>query len=363
MKLPSQWKDKISELASEYEGGDWNAFSSNEGYGEIEKLENNVVKHFGGKWSIAMNSATSALITALFATGIKPGDEVICPAYTWPQTVFGVFLFGAIPVFADSHPNSPTVNPGHIESLLTSKTAAVISTHLYGYASDLSAIKKICDRKSIPLILDAAQGIGITYEDSRKLADIADFTALSFGRGKIICAGEGGALIGKCNKMYDRSLLISQHPLKTVHKLHDLGNLDAVSGLSYNFRLHPWLAALANLSLDELQHDFTKDAKPHNVIFEGFVEDEILDGSIPEGSLIVGKMSPEFREIALDKHKDICEPGRISQLLPTLLKKESVKEYFSNFTKLEFREMDFPEAHRRVDEEILWRAELLCNRK
>ena len=180
MKLPSQWKDKISELASEYEGGDWNAFSSNEGYGEIEKLENNVVKHFGGKWSIAMNSATSALITALFATGIKPGDEVICPAYTWPQTVFGVLLFGASPIFADSLSNSPTVNPYHIESLLTSKTAAVISTHLYGYAAYLTSIRNVCDRNTIPLILDAAQGVGITYRDDRRLADIADFTAISF---------------------------------------------------------------------------------------------------------------------------------------------------------------------------------------
>src|SRR3990172_12232451 len=217
---------------------DWDFLSGVSGDGPIREFEKWFAGVAGGKYAIAMPNATSSLFVALMASGIGKGDEVILPAYTWPQTLTPVLLTGATPAFADIDADTVTLSPESVEKLITKKTKAIIGVHLFGIPADVIALEKIARDNGCTLIYDAAQGFGACFKNSlsfrerggpvlrevegvrvgfsneRPIGAHGDYVAYSFGRSKLFSIGEGGALVCKDRGLYERVIAFSQHPLR-----------------------------------------------------------------------------------------------------------------------------------------------------
>ena len=143
------------------------------------------------KKALLTNSCTAALEMSAVLANIQSGDEVIMPSFTYVSTANAFILRGAKIIFADSKPNSPNIDEGKIESLITSKTKAIVVMHYAGRSCNMDVIVDICKRKNILLIEDAAQCIDSYYND-KPLGSIGDIGCFSFHKTKNIHCYEGG---------------------------------------------------------------------------------------------------------------------------------------------------------------------------
>jgi dTDP-4-amino-4,6-dideoxygalactose transaminase len=161
---------------------------------EGEALERELARALNVEAVVAVNSGTDALVLALRAAGIGPGDEVIVPSYTFIASASAVSLAGAVPVFVDSLPDRFTVDPSAVEAAVTPRTAAVIAVHLFGEPAELDSLARVCAANGILLIEDVAQAFGARYRDVAAGAAGA-LAAFSFYPTKnLACAGDGGAV-------------------------------------------------------------------------------------------------------------------------------------------------------------------------
>jgi dTDP-4-amino-4,6-dideoxygalactose transaminase len=163
--------------------------------GEIGmKFEKKWAEWNGAKYAVTTSNGTSALHTAVSSLNIGPGDEVICPSYSFIASSFCILQAGALPVFADVD-TSHTLNPKDIENKITDKTKAIMVVHLYGVVADLDPIKKIARDHNLYLIEDCAQCPGGKYK-GKKVGTIGDIGCFSFCQSKhFTTGGEGGAII------------------------------------------------------------------------------------------------------------------------------------------------------------------------
>jgi dTDP-4-amino-4,6-dideoxygalactose transaminase len=160
---------------------------------------------------IAVASGTDALILALRACGVKPGDEVILPPFTFVGTGSAVSALGAKPVFADIRPDTYNVDPVEIERRATPLTRAIIIVHLYGLAADMDPILSFARRKKIPVIEDNAQAIGATYK-SRRTGSFGDAACFSFYPTKNLGAyGDAGMIVTNSAEIEARVRTLRNH--------------------------------------------------------------------------------------------------------------------------------------------------------
>jgi dTDP-4-amino-4,6-dideoxygalactose transaminase len=164
------------------------------GNGEFtKKCQRLLETRYGFKKTLLTTSCTDALEMAALLIDIQPGDEVILPAYTFVSTANPFVLRGARLVFADSSADHPNIDATLIESLITSRTKAIVPVHYGGQACDMRAIMQIAEKHKLWVVEDAAQAIDAPY-DSQYLGGIGHLGAFSFHDTKNIIAGEGGAL-------------------------------------------------------------------------------------------------------------------------------------------------------------------------
>ena len=157
------------------------------------KLENEFCKKFSVKYSISVNSCTSALHIAMLSLGIKKNDEVIVPPLTFIATSFAPLYVGATPIFADIEKDTFNIDPTSIEKKITKKTKAIIAVALYGLPSNLKKIKEIAKKYNLYLIEDNAESI--YGKSDNKLANYySDICVYSFQRSKHLTSGDGGML-------------------------------------------------------------------------------------------------------------------------------------------------------------------------
>lgn len=134
---------------------------------QVEALEEEFSRYIGTKEAVGVANGTDAIELAVRALGIGPGDEVITVSHTAVATVAAIEAAGAVPVLVDVDPRYFTLDPAHLEEVLTAKTRAVIAVHLYGQPADLDAIGTFCDRNNLALIEDASQAHGARWKGRR----------------------------------------------------------------------------------------------------------------------------------------------------------------------------------------------------
>jgi len=160
---------------------------------EVEKMEKEFCDYLGCKYAIGVSSGTDALLLALMAINVGPGDEVIVPTYSFFATAGVVSRLNAMPVLADIDPVTFNINPEDVKRKITSKTKAIIPVHLYGQSADMEPLMKIAKEKNIFIIEDAAQAIGTEYKDGKCVGTIGDIGCFSFFPSKNLGGyGDGG---------------------------------------------------------------------------------------------------------------------------------------------------------------------------
>lgn len=161
---------------------------------EVKAFEEEFSAHVGGRHCVAMNSGTSALHLGFIAAGIKPGDEVIVPSFSFAATANSVVLAGGVPVFADIDPKTFNMDPDHVETLITKKTKAIMPVHLYGHIAAMDRFEEMASKHGLLLIEDAAQGhlASLNCRNSGEFGIVASF---SFYPTKNMTAGEGGMVV------------------------------------------------------------------------------------------------------------------------------------------------------------------------
>ncbi|MBP6901713.1 MAG: DegT/DnrJ/EryC1/StrS family aminotransferase [Burkholderiaceae bacterium] len=161
---------------------------------EVAELEAALAAHCGAPHAVTVASGTEALLIALMAIALKPGDEVITTPFTFAATAEVIALLGGVPVYADIEPDTCNIDASLIEAAITPRTRAIMPVSLYGQVADMDAINAVAERHGLVVIEDAAQSFGATYQ-GRKSCNVSSIAATSFFPSKPLgCYGDGGAL-------------------------------------------------------------------------------------------------------------------------------------------------------------------------
>jgi len=161
---------------------------------KVAEFEKNMQKYLGCKKAIGLSSCTGGLHIALAALGIKQGDEVIVPTYTFAATAHVVAWLGAKPVLVDVEKDTFNIDPKKIEEAITDKTKAIIPVHFAGHSCDMDKIMAIAEKHNLYIIEDAAHAIGTDYK-GKKIGNFGNATAFSFYATKTITTAEGGMIV------------------------------------------------------------------------------------------------------------------------------------------------------------------------
>jgi len=161
---------------------------------EVNILEQELQNFTGAKYAIACSSGTDALLLALMAMDIQPGDEIITTPFTWISTGEMIALLKATPVFVDIEPDTYNLDANLIEAAITKKTKAIMPVSLYGQPADMDAIQAIADKYNLKVIIDGAQSFGSTF-NKKTDSNLGDISTTSFFPSKPLgCYGDGGAV-------------------------------------------------------------------------------------------------------------------------------------------------------------------------
>lgn len=202
------------------------------------------------KHAITTSSGTTALHLALLAADIGPGDEVLVPTLTFIATANAVTYTGAKPVFVDSEPATWNIDPAKIEASITSRTKAIIPVHLYGHPADMGTIKKICKKRNLILIEDAAEAHGAQY-DGAPVGGLGDLGIFSFFGNKIMTTGEGGMVVTNNDEYAAKIRVLRDHGMdKNKRYWHPV--------LGYNYRLTNVQAALGVAQVEKIEQILAK---------------------------------------------------------------------------------------------------------
>jgi perosamine synthetase len=208
----------------------------------VTKFEKNYAKFAGVKHAVAVNTGTAALHSAIVAAGVKQGDEVILPGFTFVATAEAVVMAGGKPVFTDIDPETYNISPDEIEKNVTKKTKAIVPVDLYGLSVDIKPIRKIAAEHDLAVVEDAAQAHGATYA-GKPAGVFADAACWSLYASKNMTTGEGGVVTTDSDEMAETLRLIRTHGEKAKYASVMLG---------YNYRMSEIQAAIGLVQLEKL---------------------------------------------------------------------------------------------------------------
>lgn len=210
---------------------------------EVEAFERECAAFLGAKHAITVSSGTDAILVALMALGLKPGDEVICPSFTFFATAGCIARLGAVPVFADVHADSFNLDADDVARRITSRTRAIMPVHLFGQAAVMAPLQALAQAHGLALVEDTAQGLGARHH-GRMSGTIGDLGTYSFFPSKNLGGfGDGGLVATQRDDLGELVRLLRTHGAKPKYFHQRIGG---------NFRLDALQCALLRAKLPHL---------------------------------------------------------------------------------------------------------------
>lgn len=237
---------------------------------EVKAFENELARYLGAKHAIGVANGSDALLLALMALDIQPGDEVLVPTFTFFATAGAVARLGAVPVFCDIDLHTFNLDPTELEKRLTVRTRAIIPVHLYGQVADMDSIMNFASKHGLSVIEDAAQAIGASYH-GKTACNFGDIGCLSFYPTKNLGAcGDAGMVVTNDDNLAEKLRIMRTHGSKK--KYHHV-----VPG--FNSRLDELQAAILRVKLKHLD-DWTAKRQAIAAFYNQALSDSCFAGRI-----------------------------------------------------------------------------------
>jgi dTDP-4-amino-4,6-dideoxygalactose transaminase len=223
---------------------DENALTSaaHDGGKRVRDFESQLKDYLSIKYVIAVNSGTAALHAALLAAGVKQGDEVLLPSFTFVATANSVVAAGAKPIFVDINRKDYTIDISDVRAKITKNSKAIIPVHLYGHVSDMDEIIELASKHSLDIIEDACQSLGSTYK-KKQTGTLGLMGCFSLYASKVLTSGEGGAIATNDDDLADKLKMIRNHGMVEGYDTRIFG---------LNLRLPELSAAIAKVQIKKL---------------------------------------------------------------------------------------------------------------
>lgn len=212
---------------------------------EVEAFEREIADYLGSRHALGVSSGTDALLLALMALGVVPGDEVILPTFSFFATAGVVARLGARPRFVDIDPATYNIDPQGVADVISDRTAAIIPVHLFGQGADLDRIGELASGANIPVVEDAAQALGAVDRHGRSLGTFGQVGCYSFFPSKNLGAfGDAGLVVTDDTELWEKMKLMRVHGAAQAY-MHEV-----VGG---NFRIDALQAAVLRVKLPHLE--------------------------------------------------------------------------------------------------------------
>jgi UDP-2-acetamido-2-deoxy-ribo-hexuluronate aminotransferase len=296
---------------------------------EIDELETVLAKRVGTKHAIANSSGTDALLMALLALDIQPGDEVITSAFSFFATAEVILLCHAVPVFVDVDPITYNLDPAQLEQAITSKTKAIMPVSLYGHCADFNPINAIANRYGIPVIEDAAQSFGAQYHGKQSCA-LSTMACTSFFPSKPLGAyGDAGACFTDDDDLAQLLRDIRNHGQRNRYAHHVIG---------INGRMDTLQAAIL---LEKLDY-FSEEVALRQQVVARY--EQLLSGIVKTPQVLPGNVSI-FAQYTIEvDHRDAFQKKMQQQGIPTAVHYPIVMHEQAVLKQMNFESVSFPRA-------------------
>ncbi|MBI2765292.1 MAG: DegT/DnrJ/EryC1/StrS family aminotransferase [Chloroflexi bacterium] len=222
----------------------------------VQEFEAALADYVGAKHAIATSNCTTALHLALLAAGVGPGDEVICPSFSFIATANAIVHAGATPVFVDIDAETYNVQPALMEAAITPRTKVLMPVDQIGLAADVPAVLAIARDHGLKVVEDAAPSLGAAVGEAR-VGSLADFTCFSFHPRKSITTGEGGMITTADDAAAAKLRRIRSHGASTSDLArHASGTteIEEYRELGYNYRMTDIQGAIGAVQMGRLEH-------------------------------------------------------------------------------------------------------------
>ena len=305
---------------------------------EVTELESSLEEFTGASHAITCSSGTDALLLAMMALDIKPGDEIITTPFTFIATAETIALMGAIPVFVDIDEKTYNIDPSKIEEAITDKTKVIMPVSLYGQPADIETIQTIASKHNLKLIIDGAQSFGSTYKGKTD-SNLGDISTTSFFPAKPLgCFGDGGAVFTNDDALAEKmkSLRVHGQSKRYHHKYIGMGGrMDTIQCAIVDVKLKYYKKDLA--LRQEVASKYTKALKGKELILP--TVDEKATSAWAQYSVRV-------------KNRDEVQEKLKKQGIPTAVHYPMPLHIQECFLYLGYKKGDFPISE-RVSQEIM----------
>lgn len=309
----------------------------------VAQLEEDFAKYCGVKHALAVNSGTAALHAALYAAGVKEGDEVITVPFSFIATINPILMVGAKPVLVDIDPETFCMDVTQLEQVITPKTKAIIPVHLYGQPVNHDEIRAIADKHELKIIEDACQAIAADYK-GQKAGSLGDLGCFSLYATKNIMCGEGGMVTTNDDEYAAAIRQFRQHGMSGPYMYEDLG---------YNYRLTDLQAAIAIEQLKKVDRFTAARQKNAQALGEGLagIKGLVLPTTASDRTHVFHQYTIRVtNDFPMDRDsfvKELQERGvGAAVYYPRAL------HTYPHIAKLGFNIGDFPEAEKAASEVI-----------
>jgi len=326
----------------------------------FEEFESLFANYHKRKKALLFNSGTNAIHAMFVALDLKPGDEVICPAYTFFATVTPLLFAGAIPILCDIDKNG-NIDPKEIKKKVSKKTKAVIITHMWGMPCQMDEIVKICKAKKIVLLEDCSHAHGAEFKGKR-VGSFGDMSAWSLQGQKIVTGGEGGVLTTNNKKYFERALLLGHYNKRCRQEINKKSSLYqfAITGMGLKYRAHPLAIVIAKehlLRLDkwlEIKRKFSQRIIKRLMRYDAIILPEVNSSIKPSWYAFAFQYNETKAGVPIElfyealRVEGLVEVDRPSStcplnLLPLFQKPQEIFPIYKKY-KFSYKKNDFPRA-------------------